>query len=182
MDATSLYREEIYTDRGAGTIRVLVPVTRDGGPDQTRPSVYVGEAQILTNIGPLPISFEIDAVTLGEAAQKYAAAAKEGVETRCASCRRCAVSNHHRSWSPVRLVGCRAACRRSAARARSRCPSGRLSFPGRRRRRRRVQRPRRNREARAEELGRARTLPRDVGGWGTPRGCDGCGWNSRGSP
>jgi hypothetical protein len=81
MDAASLYREEIYTDRGAGTIRVLTPVTRDGGPDQTRPAIYVGEAQILTNMGPLPISFEIDAPTLGEAVQKYSAAAKEGIES-----------------------------------------------------------------------------------------------------
>src|SRR6516165_4269102 len=80
MDAASLYREEIYTDRGAGTIRVLTPVTRDGGPDQTRPSIYVGEAQILTNMGPLPISFEIDAKSLGEAVQKYGDAAKDGVD------------------------------------------------------------------------------------------------------
>lgn len=80
MDAASLYREEIYTDRAAGTIRVLVPVTRDGGPDQTRPTVYVGEAQILTNMGPLPISFEIDAKSLGEAVKNYADAAKGGVE------------------------------------------------------------------------------------------------------
>jgi len=80
MDATSLYREEIYTDRAAGTIRVLVPVTRDGGPDQSRPTVYIGEAQILTNMGPLPISFEIEATSLGAAVQKYGDAAKEGVE------------------------------------------------------------------------------------------------------
>lgn len=80
MDATSLYREEIYTDRAAGTIRVLVPVTRDGGPDQTRPTIYVGEAQILTNMGPLPVSFEIEARTLGEAVQKYGDAATEGIE------------------------------------------------------------------------------------------------------
>lgn len=80
MDATSLYREEIYTDRAAGTIRVLIPVTRDGGPDQTRPTIYTGEAQILTNVGPLPISFEIPAATLGEAVQKYGDSAKEGVE------------------------------------------------------------------------------------------------------
>ena len=80
MDAASLYREEIYTDRAAGMLRVLVPVTRDGGPDQTRPTVYVGEAQILTNMGPLPISFEIDAITLGEAVQKYGEASKEGVD------------------------------------------------------------------------------------------------------
>ncbi|MGH8714524.1 MAG: hypothetical protein ACREYB_11015 [Casimicrobiaceae bacterium] len=80
MDAASLYREEIYTDRAAGTIRVLTPVTRDGGPDQTRATIYTGEAQILTNVGPLPISFDIPAATLGEAVQKYGAAAKEGVE------------------------------------------------------------------------------------------------------
>jgi hypothetical protein len=80
MDAASLYREEIYTDRAAGTLRVLVPVTRDGGPDRTRPTVYVGEAQILTNMGPLPISFEIEATTLGEAVQRYGEASKEGVE------------------------------------------------------------------------------------------------------
>ena len=80
MDAASLYREEIYTDRAAGTLRVLIPVTRDGGPDQTRTTVYVGEAQILTNMGPLPISFEIDADSLGEAVQQYGEASKEGVE------------------------------------------------------------------------------------------------------
>ena len=80
MDATALYREEVYTDRAAGTIRVLVPVTRDGGADHTRPSIYIGEAQILTNMGPLPISFEIPATTLGEAVQKYGDSAKEGVE------------------------------------------------------------------------------------------------------
>jgi hypothetical protein len=80
MDAASLYREEIYTDRAAGTIRVLTPVTRDGGPDPARATIYTGEAQILTNVGPLPISFDIPAATLGEAVQKYGDAAKEGVE------------------------------------------------------------------------------------------------------
>jgi hypothetical protein len=80
MDATSLYREEIYTDRAAGTIRALVPVTRDGGPDHTRSTVYVGEAQILTNMGPLPVSFDIEARTLGEAVQKYGDAATQGIE------------------------------------------------------------------------------------------------------
>ena len=80
MDAQSLYREEIYTDRAAGTIRVLTPVTRDGGPDMSRPTIYTGEAQILTNVGPLPISFDIAAATLSEAVQKYGDAAKDGFE------------------------------------------------------------------------------------------------------
>jgi hypothetical protein len=80
MDPAALYREEIYTDRAAGTIRALIPVTRDGGPDQTRPTIYIGEAQILTNMGPLPISFEIEAASLSAAVQNYSDAAKEGVE------------------------------------------------------------------------------------------------------
>lgn len=80
MDAASLYREEIYTDRVAATLRVLMPVTKDGAPDASRPTVYMGEAQILTNMGPLPITFEIDAKNLAEAVAKYGDAAKEGVE------------------------------------------------------------------------------------------------------
>jgi hypothetical protein len=80
MDATSLYREEIYTDRAAGTLRVLVPVKVDGSTDSARPMLYLGEAQILTNMGPLPISFEVEAKTLAEAIEKYGEAAKVGVE------------------------------------------------------------------------------------------------------
>lgn len=80
MDVAAMYREEIYTDRKVGTIRVLVPVKSNGAPDAGRKTVYAGEAQILTNAGPLPISFEIDAKSLEEAAQKFAGAAKEAIE------------------------------------------------------------------------------------------------------
>ncbi|MDH5208101.1 MAG: hypothetical protein OEW34_05635 [Burkholderiaceae bacterium] len=80
MDATSLYREEIYTDRRVGTIRALVPVDGKGATDAARPVVYVGEAQIMTQMGPLPVSFEIDAKSLGDAVAGYAEAAKVAVE------------------------------------------------------------------------------------------------------
>lgn len=80
MDETSLYREEIYTDRKIGTLRVLLPVKADGTPDSQRPTVYQGEAQLMTNVGPLPISFDIDATTLADAVSKYAEATKAGVE------------------------------------------------------------------------------------------------------
>jgi hypothetical protein len=79
MDAASLYREEIYTDRAVGTLRVLTPVTSAGAPDPSRPVVYTGEAQLMTNVGPLPISFEVPAATLAEAVANYAEAAKDGV-------------------------------------------------------------------------------------------------------
>jgi hypothetical protein len=80
MDSASLYREEIFTDRKMGTIRVLVPVNSDGSPDAGRNTLYIGEAQIYTNMGALPLSFEIDARTLTEAVAGYARAAKEAVE------------------------------------------------------------------------------------------------------
>jgi hypothetical protein len=80
MEVTSLYREEIYTDRRIGTIRALVPVNAEGAADTARPVVYVGEAQIMTQMGPLPVSFEIEARTLGEAVNGYADAAKTAVE------------------------------------------------------------------------------------------------------
>jgi hypothetical protein len=40
----------------------------------------MGEAQIMTNAGPLPISFEVEAANLGEAVDGFAAAAKEAIE------------------------------------------------------------------------------------------------------
>ncbi|HXJ80703.1 MAG TPA: hypothetical protein VMS64_18735 [Candidatus Methylomirabilis sp.] len=77
MDGSSLYREEVFTDRKVGTIRVLTPVQPSGSPDLGRPVLYVGEAQLLTTAGALPLSFEIDARSLDDAVSKYAAAAKE---------------------------------------------------------------------------------------------------------
>ena len=80
MDETSLYREEIYTDRRIGTLRVLLPVTADGSADPARPTVYQGEAQLMTNMGPLPISFDIEAGSLAEAVAQYGEATKAGIE------------------------------------------------------------------------------------------------------
>jgi len=80
MDATSLYREDIYTDRKVGTLRVLSPVKPDGSPDKLRRTLYQGEAQLMTNVGPLPISFDIDADDLADAVEKYGDATKAGVE------------------------------------------------------------------------------------------------------
>jgi len=80
MDATSLYREEIYTDRRIGTIRAMVPVTTNGDADRTRDTVFVGEAQIMTQMGPLPVTFEIEAASLDKAVAGYAGAAKVAIE------------------------------------------------------------------------------------------------------
>lgn len=80
MDAASLYREEIVTDRKVGTIRLMVPVKSDGSPDSARATIYTGDAQIMTNMGALPVSFDIEAANLAEAVANYGEAAKAGIE------------------------------------------------------------------------------------------------------
>jgi len=80
MDADALCREEIYTDGKVGTLRCLVPVRLDGSQDTDRPLRFVGEAQILTPAGALPLSFEVPGDSLAEAVRNYADAAREGIE------------------------------------------------------------------------------------------------------
>ncbi|MFA6093871.1 MAG: hypothetical protein WCU88_09965 [Elusimicrobiota bacterium] len=77
MDPAQLYREEIFTDRQMGTIHRLTPVKPDGSPDSARKTLYVGESQILTSAGALPLNFEIDAASLDEAAAKFGAGMKQ---------------------------------------------------------------------------------------------------------
>jgi hypothetical protein len=80
VDPKALYLEEVFTDRRVGTIRRLTPVTKDGVRDQARPVLYVGETQVLTPAGALPIGFEIGAGSLEEAADKFGQLAKEAIE------------------------------------------------------------------------------------------------------
>jgi hypothetical protein len=80
MDAAGLYREEMFTDRKVGAIRQLTPVTADGAPDTTRPVVFIGQAEIMTNMGPVPLSFEIEGTTLAQAIAGFSAAAAVAIE------------------------------------------------------------------------------------------------------
>lgn len=80
VDRDALYREDIYTDRKAGTIRRLTPVTVEGTVDGTRPVLYSGQTQLLTPGGVLPLSFDIEAATLAEAAASFPAAVHAALE------------------------------------------------------------------------------------------------------
>ena len=64
VDVKSLYREEVFTDRQAGTIRCLTPVDATGAVDSSRAVEYSGQTQLLTPGGVLPLSFELTATTL----------------------------------------------------------------------------------------------------------------------
>jgi len=82
LDPNGLYREETFTDLRAGSVRRMVPVTRDGKDDLSRPAIYEGHASLMTQRGPLPLQFHIDASSLEEALAKFPDAAKQAlVET-----------------------------------------------------------------------------------------------------
>jgi hypothetical protein len=80
MDVNELYLEETFTDRKVGMIRRMTPVTGEGTRDPARPVQYIGQAEIMTNMGPVPINFEIAGQSLGEAVAGFAAAAAEAIE------------------------------------------------------------------------------------------------------
>jgi hypothetical protein len=79
MDGASLYREETFTDRRIGSLQRLTPVTAAGADDDSRPVIYMGQTQILTPAGALPLSFEIDAGSLDEAIAKFGDLARQAL-------------------------------------------------------------------------------------------------------
>lgn len=81
MDSASLYQEETFTDRRVGTLQRLTPVTASGERDPARSVLYVGQTQILTPAGALPLSFEIPAASLDDAIAKFGELAKQALNT-----------------------------------------------------------------------------------------------------
>lgn len=79
MDGANLYQEETFTDRRIGSLLRLTPVTASGSRDTARPVLFIGQTQVLTPAGALPISFEIEAADLEEAVKKFGAEAQEAL-------------------------------------------------------------------------------------------------------
>lgn len=80
MDLDNLYREEVYTDQKVGSVRILTPVTADGEVDTSRPVHYLGQTQVLTPAGALPLNFELEGSSLKEALASFAKGAKDAME------------------------------------------------------------------------------------------------------
>jgi len=80
IDLDNLYREESFTDLGAAAVRRLTPVTADGSPDLGRPVMYIGETSLMTQVGPIPVSFTLDVQTLEEAFRRFPEGVKVAVE------------------------------------------------------------------------------------------------------
>jgi len=84
LDSKSLYREEVFTDLRVGTLKQLTPVTSDGSRDIGRPMAYVGETQLMSQVGPLPVQAPIEADNLQQAIERFPAAVQRAVEAMIA--------------------------------------------------------------------------------------------------
>lgn len=80
VDKANLYSEQVFTDLKIGTIRVLTPVTVAGEVDSSRPVLYSGETQLMSQMGPLPVSAPIEASTLEQAIDAFPEAIQQAVE------------------------------------------------------------------------------------------------------
>ncbi len=80
MEERDLYLEEIFTDRRVGTIQRLSPVDANGRPDPARPVLYVGQTQLMSRMGALPLSFEIPGDSLEQAVRNFPAAANGALQ------------------------------------------------------------------------------------------------------
>jgi hypothetical protein len=80
MNPQDLWLEEVFTDRRVGTIRRMTPVDADGARDAGREILYIGETQVMSQMGALPINFVLEAKSLGEAATLFGGAAKAAIE------------------------------------------------------------------------------------------------------
>ncbi len=84
LDSKGLFREEVFTDLRVGTLKQLTPVTSDGSRDLGRPMAYVGETQLMSQVGPLPVQAPIEADNLQQALERFPAAVQRAVEAMIA--------------------------------------------------------------------------------------------------
>ena len=80
FDVKNLYREEVITDQKIGTIRVMTPISLNGEIDEAREVQYVGQTQVLTPGGALPLTFELPNGSLEQAIAGFAEGAKTAME------------------------------------------------------------------------------------------------------
>lgn len=80
VDKNNLYLEEYFTDMKLATIRRLTPVKADGTMDKARKTLFVGQTNLMSEAGPIPISTIISAKDLQQAIKKYPEAMVQAIE------------------------------------------------------------------------------------------------------
>jgi hypothetical protein len=79
VDTGNLYREESITDLKVASIRRLTPIKADGSDDPDRKIVFIGQTQLMSPEGPLPIQAELKADTIEAAIAEFPSAMQKSL-------------------------------------------------------------------------------------------------------
>ena len=79
-DLDNLHREDVFSDMRLATIRRLQPVRSDGSHDPSRPTTYIAETTVVSQLGPIPVQSPVEAGSLKEAFSKFPEAIKAAVD------------------------------------------------------------------------------------------------------
>lgn len=71
VNKDNLYREEAVTDMKVASIRRLLPIKTDGTDDPGRTPIFMGQTQLMTPEGAVPIQSMLKASTLEEAIEDF---------------------------------------------------------------------------------------------------------------
>jgi len=77
VDKKNLYKEKSITDLKTASIKCLVPVNIDGTKDESREMIFIGQTQLMSPQGPLPLQVRLNAATLEEAMDRFPAAMEQ---------------------------------------------------------------------------------------------------------
>lgn len=80
VDENNLYLEESFTDLKFASIRRLTPVKPNGIKDKNRKPIFMGQTQIMTPQGPLPIQSLLNAGNLKDAMKEFPSAMQKAME------------------------------------------------------------------------------------------------------
>lgn len=105
VDADNLYKEEVFSDLRVATIRRLTPVKSDGSNDESRPTMFSVETQILTPQGLVPVHAPVDAANLAEVIEKFPQAIQAGLDRMIEEAREMRRQSASRIVSPAEVGG-----------------------------------------------------------------------------
>ena len=61
-------------------LRQLIPIKDDGSVDEGRPVLLSGQTQVMSQAGPLPLDFPLEATTISAALEEFPGAVKKALE------------------------------------------------------------------------------------------------------
>ena len=105
VDAANLYREEVFSDLRVATIRRLTPIKADGTNDDSRPTMFSVETQILTPQGLVPVHAPVEAADLAEAIEKFPQAIQAGLDRMIEEAREIRRQSANRIVTPQEVGG-----------------------------------------------------------------------------